>query len=445
MGAAGEQGAKAVRVDPVLSPMDRAVRRRPLGLPRLIVVGAGLVALSIGAAAYVRYGTARTLAMPADRVTIAQVHRGAFVDEVATQGAVAPIETVFLDTVDGGQVTEVLAEEGASVKRGQPIARLANRRLSLDLAGGESQLAQQQNGLVSLQLLAAQTDLAHQQAIDAADHQMAQLSADIGRYAALVDKGLYPRASLEAMQRDLAYQQSQKALHEKARADDRARLARQLEGARQSTARQQGAIELIRQGMDDLTVRAPIDGQLSSLGVKPGQAVGPGQRLGQIDGLGGFKLLAAVDEFYLGRLAVGQGATATIGERDVPLTVAKVYPEVRERQFKVDLVFAGQPPASLHLGQSLPLRIRLSERTDSLVVDAGPFDEAGHAASVFVVARDGRTASRRPVRLGRRNASSVEILSGLAPGERIVTSADDSLAQVQRLLITGKSKGRSPP
>jgi HlyD family secretion protein len=163
------------------------------------------------------------------------------------------------------------------------------------------------------------------------------------------------------------------------------------------------SLELIQESLGDLTVTAPIDGQLTIFDVNVGAVLAPGQRIGQVDTVGGFKITALVDEFYLGRMAIGQGASVEIGERTHDLEVSKVYPNVRDRQFQVDLAFVGAPPDGLRRGQTLRPRIELGETQDSLVLGNGPYYDETGGLWVLVVSSDGSTASRRDVTLGRRN------------------------------------------
>lgn len=424
--AAFEQGAGG---------MDR-VAPRPRFSPRLVLMAlATLLAMGVGAFGYVKYGLVRAATVSADQLTVSAVRRGVFQDYVASTGAVAPRTSVFLDSVDGGQVAAVLVEQGALVKAGQPLVRLNNRRLELDVAASEAQLSQQENGLAALRLSQAQNETQQRQAIDEADYQIAKLEADIRRFGLLAEQGFYPPANLEDLRRQLDLQQRQRASREAALKADHDGAQSQIAALKASNDRQRAALGLIHQGVANLTVTAPIAGQLTSLDVQPGQALGAGQRLGQIDRIDSFKVVVEADEFYLGRLQPGQAASIDLDGQPVAMRVAKVYPDVHDRRFQVDLDFAGITPATLRAGQSLETRIELGAQTASLLVDSGAFYDDGGGQFVFVLAKDGKTAQRRAVRLGRRTTDAVEVLSGLSPGEHIVTSGYQAFRDAKRLDI----------
>lgn len=419
------------------SGMDRVAPRRRLSPRALLLAGALVLATGAGAFGYVKYGLVRAATVSADQLKISAVRRGLFRDYVASTGTVAPESSVFLDSVDGGQVAAVLVEQGALVQAGQPLVRLNNRRLELDVAASEAQLSQQENGLAALQLSQGQSELLQQQAVDETGYQIAKLEADIRHFSALVEQGFYPRASLEDMQRQLELQQRQLASRQAALQANRDGAKRQIAALQASTDRQRAALALIHQGVANLTVTAPIAGQLTSLDVQPGQALGAGQRLGKIDRIDSFRLAVEIDEFYLGRLQPGQAASVDLDGRQIAMRVAKVYPDVHDRRFQVDLAFAGAAPGGLHAGQSLEARIELGAKADSLLVDSGAFYDDGGGQFAFVLAKDGRSAQRRAVRLGRRTTDAVEVLSGLSAGERIVTSSYQAFRDARRLDIAG--------
>jgi HlyD family secretion protein len=428
--------------EPAASAMDRPIRARRLTPARLALAAVVLLAVAVGAFAYVKFGLVHAASVSAERLTLSTVRTGLFRDYVPATGAVVPRETIFLDSVEGGQVVSVLVEEGVHVRAGQPLVKLANTRLQLEVVGREAQFNEQRNNLETLQLAFTQNELQHRRAVEEADYNLERVGAQIARYRPLVEQGFYPKAALQDLERELAYYRAQRATRVEAQAADHQRMERQLSELRGASDRLTGSLSLIRGSLDNLTVTAPIDGQLTVLKVQPGQAVGPGQRIGQVDRIDSYKVTVLIDEFYLGRIIAGQTAVAVLEGRDIPLKVAKVYPDVRERRFQADLDFAGPAPPSIRPGQSLQLRIELGEAPHSLIVGNGAFYEDTGGQWAFVLAPDGASAHRRPVRLGRRNPEAIEVLSGLQPGETIVTSAYQTFKDVERLDIAGSRKSQ---
>jgi HlyD family secretion protein len=417
--------------------MDRPVRPRRFR-PALIALAAALLAAGgVGAFAYVKYGLVRTAIVSAEKLAISEVRTGLFRDYVPATGAVAPRDTVLLDAVEGGQVVAVLVEEGAMVAVGQPLVRLSNRRLELEVVGREVQFTEQQNNQVTLQLVFTQNELQHRRALEDADYQIARVEADIARFAPLVEPGFYPRVSFENLERERDYYRGLRATRLEAQRADQERFEKQLADLRAANARQTESMALIREGLANLTVTAPVSGQLTALDARPGQAIGQGSRLGQIDLVDRYKVTVHIDEFYLGRIVPGQPAVAMIGGVEQAMTITKIYPDVRERRFQVDLEFASEQTGTLRPGQSVQLRIELGEQPDSLIVDNGAFYEDTGGTWVFVLSPDSQTAEQRDVRLGRRNLEAVEVLSGLAAGERIITSSYKSYREIERINIAG--------
>lgn len=422
---------------PVVSTMDRAVAPRSRRLIYAAAAGGILLIAAAGGLAYQRFGGSGSATVSAERLSLSEVRQDLFRDFAPVTGSVTPRDTIYLDSPEGGQVVGVLVEEGARVRAGQPLVRLANTRLELEVIGREAQFNEQRNTLASLQLALTQNALEHRRAVEDADYQVARAQADIARFKPLAEKGFYPKASLEDRERELAYYQNLRATRLEAQAADRARLDQQLAEFRSSSDRLNSSVSLVRDSLANLTVTAPIDGQVTVLSAKPGQAIAPGQRIGQVDRTDGYKVRAPFDEFYLGRVAPGQRATATVAGKAYQFVVARVYPEVRDRRFQADLDFVGAAPADVRPGQTVQLRLELGAPAQALIVDNGVFYEDSGGTYVFVVSPDGSSAQRREVRLGRRNPEAVEVVSGLKAGERIITSSYQTYRNIDRINLVG--------
>ena len=422
-------------VDIDVSPMDRRIQSRRYTPRKLVMLGLALAVLAIGIFGYVRYGLTRTLNIETQRIVISPVSAGSFHDYVPVIGNVQPRETVYLDAVDGGQVIEILVEEGSLVTVGQPLLRLNNASLQFQYVNSQSQHSEQLNLLTSTKLAFEQTKLSNARELVDMRFQIDKTKLQLQRLEALESTGGISRADVENARLDLIRLESFRRELEQATKID-AKLQRELIVQLDQAAKGLNVnLALARQNLDNLAIKAPISGQLTSLDAHLGESKLPSQRLGQIDQVDSFKVVALVDEHYLARVTAGQDASAQIDGVDYRLRLVKVYPEVRERQFKVDLTFSGAVPKSVRRGQSLQLRLEIGASSTGLILANGAFYEDTGGQWAFVVADN--TAERRAVRFGRRNPEQVEVLEGLRPGERVITSSYETLKQYDRIELRG--------
>jgi HlyD family secretion protein len=423
--------------DERFSPMDRKLESPHWLRRRLVWLLAAVLFLAVAGLAYWKFALARTLVVNRDRMQIAAVKMGMFDEYIPAQATIAPRTTAYLDAVEGGQVAEKLVEEGAFVTRGQVIVRLKNTNLQLEVMGRQAQLMEQLDRLNSTVLSFQQARLGHERELIDASAQVSQLSQRLARRQALGVAGAVPAAEIEELRIDLDRYRSLEQKMLEAREVDRTFQTQQLAQLRDAIKATQQNITMAGDTLQSLAVKAPITGQLSSLDAELGAAKAPGQRIGQIDDASTYKAEARIDEFYLGRVALGQPATAEIDGHTQHLEVAKVYPQVTDRQFKVDLFFTGQQPQSLRRGQTLQARLEIGAAHQSLVIANGPFYEDTGGTWVFALSPSGNEAERRNVRLGRRNPEQIEVLSGLVPGERVITSSYESLRAFERIRVAG--------
>jgi HlyD family secretion protein len=412
--------------------MDRAVKPQRFTPARVVGALVILAVIAVGVFGYMRYGLTRTLAVSTERVTISSVVKATFSDYVPVTGNVAPQDTVFLDTVEGGQVTEVLIEDGTIVAAGDNLARLKNTRLELEVLGREAQLTEQQNFLANARLAFQQSELRNQRDMMNVEREIARLTDTLERQKPLENSGI-SKQIITNLEADLAHRNAERDSIQLSQATERQVAKSNLAQLETSIDRMTRSLGLVRQNLDNLNISAPIAGQLTGFDLKVGEVVNAGRRVGQVDTVDAYKITAMVDEFYLGRIAVGQNASLETDGATYALTVAKVYPDVRERQFQVDLRFAGETPKAIRRGQTMRPRIELGETAGSLVIPNGPFYDETGGLWVLVVSQDGKAASRRDVTLGRRNPEAIEVVSGLAAGERVITSSYDAFKDVERI------------
>jgi HlyD family secretion protein len=412
--------------------MDRAVA--PSGLPpRLkLAIGAGLVVVA-ALLFYLLAPGADSQTVAADRITLSTVEKGRFDDFLPLRARVTPLVSVYLDAIEGGRVEQVLVEDGAMVRKGQMLAVLSNAELQLSVLARQTEVTQQINSMRSQELALAQSRLQNERAVIEADLQTRRSQRQYETQRPLAEKGYVAGKTFRDTQDEYASNRQRSDVLRRSRATDERLQSSQLGQLRASTNSLNASLEIARATLDALNLRAPVDGQLTAFSIQVGQSLNRGERLGQIDSAGRNKLVASVDEFYLGRVQPGQIATVDHGGKTYRAKVAKIYPQVRNGAFEVDLIFTAAEPAELNRGQTLQVKLTLGDPTPALLIPNGAFYNETGGAFVFVVAPGDGSAVKRPVRLGRRNADFIEVLDGLEPGERVITSPYTGFAERDRL------------
>jgi HlyD family secretion protein len=414
--------------------MDRVVESRRLSARAMIVLGAtGLVLLLV--LFYFFAPSANSQTVPVSRLTISTVSQGRFDDFLPLRARVEPLVTVFLDAVEGGRVEQVLVEDGTVVQPGQMLAVLSNPELQLNVLARQTEVTQQINSMRSQELALSQTRLANERAIIEADLVATKARRQYEIQRPLAEKGFVPGKIVRDSQDEYQSARQRAALLRRAQATDERLQSSQLGQLRASAESLNASLGIARATLDALNLRAPVGGQLTAFSIQVGQSLNRGERLGQIDSAGRNKLVASVDEFYLGRVEPGQVATVEAGGKTFRAKVAKIYPQVRNGAFEVDLQFVGAEPVELQRGQTLQVKLTLGDPTPALLIPNGAFYNETGGSWVFVVAPDGGAAVKRQVRLGRRNSDFIEVLEGLEPGERVITSPYTGFADKDRLDI----------
>lgn len=416
--------------------MDRRIEKKtPLGR-KLMYGGAGVLVLLFAWWLISALLGGRSLSINSERIAVSDVSVGTFEDFVPLRGRLVPRSTVYLDAVEGGRVDRVLIEDGAVVAAGDPIVVLSNTNLQLEVLGREAAVTEQLNFMRTLELQLEQNRLSHKRNLVEIDYQIKRLTRSIERQQELAAKDLVSQSTIDELQDELDYYQNRREVTLESQATDARLQEAQLGQLRTAGSQLQSSLALARKTLDDLNVRAPVAGKLSGFDVEVGESIVRGGRLGQIDDPDTYKLNVRIDEFYLGRVDIGQTAVATHDGRDQALRIAKIYPQVNEGQFEVDMVF-DEEPVGLRRGQTLQLRLTLGDNTDAVLIPNGSFYQETGGSWVFVVSPNGAEAVKRSVRLGRRNTDFIEVLDGLEPGEQVITSPYTSFAGMDRLVLGG--------
>ncbi|MGY6648530.1 efflux RND transporter periplasmic adaptor subunit [Wenyingzhuangia sp. IMCC45574] len=376
-----------------------------------------------------------TFKIEKEKLSIATVIEGDFDDYITINGMVAPISTVYMDAYEGGRITEKFIEEGAMVKKGDVILKLENRGLYEQILASENNLALKQNDLRSTKITFDSRQADNKKELIRAEYQLKRLKRNYEQQKALYDEALISRESCTIAQENYEQAAQQYQLINL--------QATQFEQLRKTTlndldldlARMKKTLSMVYERIDHLNVRAPSDGQLGFLDGEIGQSIGRGKRIGQINILTNFKIEAEIDEHYIDRVKRGLLASFERNEEEYGLKIKKVYPEVRNGTFKVDLVFTGEKPATIRAGQSYHVKLQLGASNRAKMIPRGGFFQSTGGQWVFVLDPTGERAIKRTVKIGKQNSRYYELLSGLDAGEAIISSSYDSFGEVEQIVF----------
>ncbi len=368
-------------------------------------------------------------------VTVSAVTSGEFNDYVRVSGQVQPITTVQISPLEGGTVEQRLVEEGAVVRRGDVIVVLNNPTLNLQILDSEAQLAEKQNFLRNTQVTMEQERLNLRQEKLQLDLEVARKERAYRQNEKLFAEELISREVYLQAKEDWELAAERRTLVMERQRQDSIFRSVQMEQMEESLVNMRRNMELIRQRVDNLHVKSPIDGELGLLDVVQGQSISSGQRVGQINDLSDFKVEAMIDEHYIDQVVPGLGATFERQDQTYPLRVRKVFPEVRNGQFRTEFVFDGSRPENIRTGQTYYINLELGEPSTAVMIPRGAFYQATGGSWIFVVSADGERAYKRAIRIRRQNPQFYEVVEGLEPGERVITSSYDSFGNNDVILL----------
>jgi HlyD family secretion protein len=369
-----------------------------------------------------------------DKITISTVQRGVFQETIPQTGIVEPSHTVYLDAIEGGTIKRVVAESGAMLKKGDVVLELSNLNRELTVLQQEAQTNESITRIRDTRLLITRNDLEQRQTLALIDNQLQILGPQYARQKQLYEKKLISKQDFERTEADYKYNLERKRITYEVYKNDSVDRIRQIRELSFSEKKMSESLKGVGRILENLVIRAPMDGQLSRPQLDPGQNVNPGQRLGWIDVVGSYKVRVPIDELYLPRIARGLRATTTFNNKDYILEISYVYPGVTNGRFDVDMNFVGDTPGGIRRGQSLRLRIELSQSSEELLLPVGGFYKDTGGNWVFVL-EEGNRAVRRDVKLGRKNPENFEVLEGLQPGDQVITSSYENFGNNEVLLL----------
>jgi HlyD family secretion protein len=422
--------------------MKRTVEK---GRPSILVSATG-AALFLVAAAFLaalpallpscrRAASPSTRTVKKDKVLISTVKRGHFKETIAVTGKIMPVNVVYLDALEGGRVEKVFVEAGSMVKQGDQILQLSNTNLLMDIMFRESELFQQSNNLRNTRLSMEQFKLQLNQQLSDIENKLQQQRRVYERYKELEKDSLISRHEFELAKDQYDYLVKQKDLTVESQKSELKFRQAQIEALEESLNRMQANLDIVKQRQENLTVIAPVSGQLTSLVASTGESISPGARLGQIDQWDGFKVKTDIDERFIAQVKPKDVGEFDFAGKTYKVDVKKIYPEVRDEKFEVDLEFLGEYPSGLKRGQTLRVRLDLVDAAESLLLTKGEYMRASGAKWVYIVDASGKGADKRKIRAGRQTAQLIELLEGAAEGEEVIISSYEDFKNCDRLVL----------
>ena len=377
----------------------------------------------------------KTLRVDGDMLTISTAQFGEFNDYIRVSGRVQPMTTVQLSPQEGGIVQQILVEEGSRVKAGDPILVLSNDQLDLQILNSEAELAEKENILRNTQIQMEQQKLDVRQSVMEYSTQAERLKRAYEQQKALYEDKLIAREDFLKAQEDYRLAtQKYELIRERAKQDSLFR-GTQVDRMEESLDNMILNMQMIRKRKANLIVKAPIDGVLGLLDVVLGQSIASGTKIGQINSVGTYKVEAQIDEHYIDRVVEGLQATFERQGETFSTVIRKVYPEVREGKFKADFKFDGEQPDNIRAGQTYYLNLQLGQPEEAVIIPRGTFYQKTGGKWIYVVNKEGNKAAKREIRIGRQNPQYYEVLEGLAPGERVITSGYDNFGDSDVLVF----------
>ncbi len=415
--------------------MDRIIEKKKWP-PKKIAIFAGLALVFFMLVYTFLFGdNSSKLNVESERVTISTVSKGPFQEFIPVTGSVVPIKTVYLDAVEGGRVETRFIEEGSLVAKGDPILKLDNTNLQLDIMYREAELFQQINNLRNTRLEMERTRLDLQGQLLDLNYQIQKQNRLYKRSQELHQKNLISDEEFEQARDEYNYLVQHRALTLESHKQDSLFRQTQIKQLETSVNRMQANLEIVKQKLDNLVIKAPITGQLTSLTAEIGESKSPGERLGQIDVLDSFKVRVDVDEFYIARVEVGKKGAFDFAGKTYHLVIRKIYPEVSNGRFGVDMYFDGDVPQGIRRGQTLHIRLALGDLSEAVLLARGGFYQKTGGQWVYKVNKSGDYATKTAIKLGRQNPNYFEVLEGLTPGDKVITSSYDTFGDNDKLVL----------
>lgn len=415
--------------------MDIQLEKKRFSTQKLLIIGGVILLLALIVFVILSSMGGSKLNVEKERISINTVEKGVFQENIPVNGIVLPITTIYLDALEGGRVEEKFVEDGAILKKGEPILRLSNTDLELSLINQETQVYNLLTQMQISQNAARQNTINKLNQYTDVESGLIEAKRVFDLNSRLYEKKAIGRQDLIKAQNEYNYQKERMHLSKQILGQDSIAVKQEQNQVQSSYARTQNALELMRRKVADLVVKAPVDGQLTSLDAEIGQSKNKGERLGQIDVLSGFKVRADIDEHYITRIYNDQTGRFTVAGKSFSLSIKKVYTQVTNGRFQVDMQFEEEVPEGIRRGQTLQIRLALSDEKQAVMIPKGGFFQQTGGNWIFKVSENGDKAYKVDITLGSQNTEYYEVLSGLQPGDKVITSSYDNYGDVQELVL----------
>ncbi len=412
--------------------VDKVIQKKKPYLNRFVWIGA--ILLFVASVLWlVKGASSKQLNADKSRLTFSTVNNGQFQEYVVIDGAVLPIKSIYLDAIEGGRVAERYVEDGDKVVTGQAILKLVNTDLQLDFLQRETQAFDLINNLQNARNVLENNKVNRLNQLAEVEFQLKESERVFDMNEKLYKEQLIAKQEYLQYRNNYEFQNRKKHLIEKAIIQDSITAYEQMKQMRESYARMQSNLKLMRQKTEDLIVRAPATGQLSSFKAEIGELKSKGQNLGQLDVLNGYKIRARINEHYISSISVGQNAQFEFGGSNHILKIKTIYPQVANGSFDADLEFTAPQPNGMKKGQNVQLRLALGETAKTLMIDKGGFYQSTGGNWIYVVDASGQFAQKRAIKTGKQNPQFFEIIAGLKEGEQVIVSSYETLGDYDRI------------
>jgi HlyD family secretion protein len=415
--------------------MDKKIEKKTWTPKRILMIVGILAFLSLSVYAFWFMDVRSTLNVDRDKITISEVQEDTFQEFIQVTGTIQPIQTIYLDAIEGGVVQEVFLESGTMVQQGDTILTLTNSSLQLSVLQQTSNLYDQINNVRNSRLNLEQNTLRLQDQLASAESQMKILKNQYERQQSLIAKDLLSEEEFQTTKENYEYQKKRYELTYESYKQDSLQSITQAEQLNNSEQRMFQNLEAIQSILENLAVTAPISGQLSTIELNQGQSISSGERIGQIDILDGYKVRVPIDEYHLSRIIPGLKGSFNFDGQTHELEITKIYPVINNGQFEVDMEFVNEAPDNLRRGQTVRIRLELGESASAVQIPRGGFYQTTGGNWIFVVNEAEGRAYRRDIQLGRQNPEYFEVQFGLEPGEQVITSSYDTFGDNEVLVL----------
>ncbi|WP_242916914.1 efflux RND transporter periplasmic adaptor subunit [Pontibacter liquoris] len=414
--------------------MDRVIEKKKNTPKKIALIAAGATVLVVIVYNLLFAEHTSKLNVDSERITLGQVQDGVFQEFIAIDGSVEPLKSFYLDIIEGGRVDKIYTDDGRMVQKGDTILKLSNTTLQIDFMTRETQLYDLMNERQNSEIQMKQDLIKKQNELAEISYNLALIARKYKRNQLLIKEKVIPQEEFEASRDEFDYQSKRKELADRSVKQDTRLMEERLRQLDESISRMKANINMARGTLNNLYVIAPFTGQLSTLKAEVGESKAPGENIGQIDDMNGYKVKANIDEHYISRVFPNQTGSFDFNGKTYQVKVSKVIPEVQNNTFQVDMVFAGGSiPEGIRRGQTLQIKLNLNDGGLAILVPRGGFYQSTGGNWIFVVDKSGDFATKRTIKLGRQNPNYYEVLDGLQPGEKVVLSSYDNYGDIDRL------------